>query len=53
MTELAVRYSWFLEQTFSAPQKWEHCQWQFTQMIWVKCLSFYLFGLALLGTVHK
>ena len=27
-----VRYGWFLEQTLSAPQRWEHCQWLFTQM---------------------
>ena len=28
----AVRYGGFLEQTLSAPQRWEHCQWLFTPM---------------------
>ena len=27
-----VRYGWFLEQTLSAPQWWEHCRRLFTQM---------------------
>ena len=27
-----ICYGWFLEQTLSAPQRWEHCQWLFTQM---------------------
>ena len=27
-----ICYRWFLEQTLSAPQRWEHCQWLFTQM---------------------
>ena len=27
-----ISYGWFLEQTLSAPQRWEHCQWLFIQM---------------------
>ena len=29
---ITICQGWFLEQTLSAPQKWEHCQWLFIQM---------------------
>ena len=34
----AARHCWFLELTPSAPLKWEHCRWWFTQVTGVSLL---------------